>query len=323
MGKLDTESKEYVNKRYIFADAFNYLIYDGEQVIDPEKLFPVDTTEITVPYGNGARVPIQKYRDSLKMWAAMSDNETIYVLLGGEIQNRVHYAMPVKDMLYDSVNYAAQVSEASISYRKKKEEGEIVFGEEDVKIKLSSEEFLSGFRKEDKLIPVVTAVIYFGSGEWDGPRTLHEMIRFPDERVKKVVPNYEINLLIPENMEDSDFNNKFHTGLGLTFNVIKHQKDTEVVDILKATKHKQIDRASAVFIRDVLNCDLTFSEPEQEGEVVDVCKGLEDYILKEKVLAIIDYLKDEGKSNEEIVEKIIKKYPVSEQYVWDLLLVVA
>lgn len=56
LGKLDTEGKQYVNSSRIFADAFNYLIYGGEQVIDPTKLRSVDTTEIAIPYGNGARV---------------------------------------------------------------------------------------------------------------------------------------------------------------------------------------------------------------------------------------------------------------------------
>ena len=99
MGKFDAESKKYVNMKHIFADAFNYLMHDGKQVIQPDQLFPVDTTEIAVPYGNGARTPVQKYRDSLKIWAAMRDQNMIYVLLGGEIHAKVHYAAAVKDMV--------------------------------------------------------------------------------------------------------------------------------------------------------------------------------------------------------------------------------
>lgn len=96
----------------------------------------------------------------------MQDDKGIYVLLGAEIQSRVHYAMPVKDMLYDAINYTSQVNEARSSYKKGREV-DIVPAEEGLTIKLSSEEFLSGFRKEDKLIPVVTGVIYFGPDEWE------------------------------------------------------------------------------------------------------------------------------------------------------------
>lgn len=71
MGKLDTESKQYMSDPKIFADAFNYLIYSGRQVIDPKDLRPVDTTEVAIPHGNVTRLPVQKYRDILKIRNAM------------------------------------------------------------------------------------------------------------------------------------------------------------------------------------------------------------------------------------------------------------
>ena len=44
----------------IFADAFNYFLYDGKQVIDPLKLHAMDTTEISMPYGEGnTQSPVQ------------------------------------------------------------------------------------------------------------------------------------------------------------------------------------------------------------------------------------------------------------------------
>ena len=134
MGNIDAESKKYMSDSAHFADAFNYLIYDGKPVIDPKNLSPLDTTEIVIPYGNEAREPEQKYRDVLKLWQAMTDGEGIYAVLGSEIQAKVHYAMPVKDMLYDSMHYAKQVEEAKRSYRNQNDKKEIV--------RLTSEEFL-------------------------------------------------------------------------------------------------------------------------------------------------------------------------------------
>ena len=49
MGAIDTEGKQYLSNPVFFADAFNYLLYDGEQVINPEELRELDTTELTVP----------------------------------------------------------------------------------------------------------------------------------------------------------------------------------------------------------------------------------------------------------------------------------
>ena len=127
MGAIDTETRKYMSNNAHFADAFNFLIYDGQPVIDPAALQPMDPTEIVIPYGNEAREPVQKYRDVLKLWQVMTDGKAIYAILGQELQAEVHYAMPVKDGLYDFMNYAKQVEEANRSYQKqngKKDESE-------------------------------------------------------------------------------------------------------------------------------------------------------------------------------------------------------
>ena len=74
MGKIDTITKDYMKDNVVFADAFNYFIYDGDQVIQPGKLQELDTTEITVPFGNGDEASVQKYRDLLKAAILMADD---------------------------------------------------------------------------------------------------------------------------------------------------------------------------------------------------------------------------------------------------------
>ena len=51
MGLADTVTKAYVKENTVFADAFNYLIYDGKAVVDPAQLQELDTTEIALPFG--------------------------------------------------------------------------------------------------------------------------------------------------------------------------------------------------------------------------------------------------------------------------------
>lgn len=314
MGKLDAEEKQYVSNRKIFADAFNYLIYGGKQVIKADALQAVDTTEIAIPYGNGAREPVQKYRDLLKIWGAMQDGKCVYVLLGAELQSKVHYAMPVRDMLYDALNYTSQVDEARSSYRKK---GAITTEGDSVTIKLSQEEFLSGFRKEDKLIPVVTAVIYFGPDTWDGPKSIHEMLDCDDKAILKVVPDYKINLIAPAETPDGDFDTKFSTGLGLVLHALKYSQ-TKAMDVLLETNHKRFDRESGEFIGKALGIDLKFSEPKEEGEV-DVSKAAQEFALRERIKGAIDMLRDDGLSDSEIIKRVTKKYDVTEEYVLDLM----
>lgn len=46
MGKVDIATKQYMSHRDIIADAFNFYIYDGEQVIQPDRLQKIDTAEL-------------------------------------------------------------------------------------------------------------------------------------------------------------------------------------------------------------------------------------------------------------------------------------
>ena len=50
MGFTDTVTKSYIRENTVFADAFNYLLYDGKQIIKPENLHTKDITEIAIPF---------------------------------------------------------------------------------------------------------------------------------------------------------------------------------------------------------------------------------------------------------------------------------
>ena len=169
--RADTITKDYVKDAGVFADIFNYYIYGGRQVILPEQLTERDSTKIALPYGaDGAVVPVQKFRDVQKLYAAMTDGKMEYVLYGAENQAEIHYAMAVKNNLYDALEYAGQVEEAAKSHRKenkqKKEQGETPAGED--RKAPNAGKFLSGFWAEDRLIPSITVTIFFGSEEWHG-----------------------------------------------------------------------------------------------------------------------------------------------------------
>ncbi len=302
----------------LFADAFNFLLYGGEEVIKADELKELDTTELTVPYGNNARVPVQKYRDLLKIWNAMMDNNAIYVILGAELQDKVHYGMPVKDGLYDMLGYSKQIAEIKRSYKKntdgEDEEGELVAEDGVLKIKLTSEEFLSGLRKGDKLMPIITAVVYLGEEPWDGPRSLFEMLDVRDERLFKFLSDYKLNLISPADMPDEDFE-KFHTELGYAMKLIKHQSD-DADEIILQTNHRKFSPETAYFLNSAIKLGLEFEE--EEGGV-DMCKSLENRDKKMKISGAIEMLRLDGASDEDIIAKVMKLYNVTKEYVVALL----
>ena len=143
MGQKDTVTKDYIRNAEVFADAFNYLLYEGEKIIMPESLHELDPAATAVVYGDDLKAePVQRYRDSLKYMTAMERDDVVYMILGIENQSHVHYAMPVKNMLYDAMQLEKQVRDLASQHRKEGKNG-------------TSEEYLSGMKKEDRLSPVI------------------------------------------------------------------------------------------------------------------------------------------------------------------------
>ena len=56
MSDKDNVSKKYLQDKDRFADLFNFYLYDGQQVIQPAQLREMDTTAITLPYGQDGKV---------------------------------------------------------------------------------------------------------------------------------------------------------------------------------------------------------------------------------------------------------------------------
>ena len=213
MSDKDAVSKKYLQDNARFADLFNFYLYGGRQVIQPDQLKPLDTTAITLPYGqDGKASPVQKQRDLIKIVSAKSDKDCTYLLLAVELQSELHYAMPVRNMLYDAIQYTEQIETIAKAHRSHKDRAENIG------------EFLSGFYKADKLLPVITLTLYLGAGQWDAPKSLHEMLTVKDESLLKYIPDYKLNLITPADINDDELG-AFHTELGTVLEFIKYSKD--------------------------------------------------------------------------------------------------
>lgn len=269
MGKVDIATKQYMSHRDIIADAFNFYIYDGRQVIKPERLQKIDTAEVALPYGNDADTAVQKLRDNLMLWTMAMDDKAMYVVLGIENQDKVHYAMAVKNMLYDALQYAKQVEESKRSYRDKSKERTV---------KLNSEEFLSGLKRDDKLMPVITLVIYFGDKDWDGAKSIHEMLSVDDDEILSYIPDYKINLIEPAKISDDEFD-KFQTDLGAIIQFIKHQSDEDGSWIKGKKRFEHVEREAVELINLITGTKFTGDHKE---EVVDMCRAWENSINNAK-----------------------------------------
>ena len=261
MGTKDSKAKEYLSDNTRFSEICNYVLFDGEKVIKPEDLKECDTTEVLSVFGiDKKQIVKQKWRDLLKSVSVKHTGQMYVILIGAEAQTDIHYAMPVKTMIYDALNYGEQVNEAKKRHRKNKDYR-------------SSDEFLSGFTLDDKLTPVITITLYLGTAQWDGPRSLAEMMPQMDERILPFINDYRINLLNP--LEITDFS-KFETGLRPLFELLKNASDEEKLNdlITKDETFTRVDVETVAAINLFVGTDIKYDEKE---EVVNMCKAWDDH----------------------------------------------
>ena len=261
MGTKDSKAKEYLSDNMRFSEICNYVLFDGEKVIKPEDLKECDTTEVLSVFGiDRKQIVKQKWRDLLKSVSVKHTGEMYVILIGAEAQTDIHYAMPVKTMIYDALNYGEQVNEAKKRHRKNRDYR-------------SSDEFLSGFTLDDKLTPVITITLYLGTTQWDGPRSLAEMMLKMDERILPFINDYRINLLNP--LEITDFS-KFETGLRPLFELLKNASDEEKLNelITKDETFTKVDVETVAAINLFVGTDIKYDEKE---EVVNMCKAWDDH----------------------------------------------
>ena len=352
MGTADIVTKEYMRENTVFADAFNYLIYNGKKVIDPAKLKEIDPTEIALPFDDEEKAgkekddedkkrkvqettewsslknepvrkktagrsgkktdAVQRYRDLLKSAVVKQDERTSYVLLGVENQTDVHYAMPVRNAIYDALQYGRQVADIAAEHRRNKKE----FSGK------NNGEYLSGYLKEDHIRPVITLVIHFGAEEWDGPLSLHEMMSTRDMELLSFVENYRIHLIDPAKLTEEQLD-QFSTSLKEVMGYIKYSKNKEqLLKFLQTDTHRSIEMNAVRVIKTITNTPIEVSEEEEE---IEMCKAIEDLIAESEARGraegetrgeakgMIEICLDMSFSKEDILKKLQEKLNISLQ----------
>ena len=315
MGKKDSITKDYMGNPARFADLFNGYCFHGSEVVSPSDLRDMDTTSVVVPYGSdGAAVPTQKYRDVLKV-LTKTDGKAAYCILGVENQSEVHTAMPVRNMLYDAMTLVDQITAAANSHKNNHDKTS------------GKEEFLSGFYRSDKLLPVVTIVVHWGADEWDAPVSLQEMYsKEIDDRVLQYSSDYHINLVSPAMMSDGELD-VFKSDLCEVLKFIKHSKDKQsMMDLVDSDpKYKSLSREAVQTISVCANVD--FKIPEEE-ELIDMCKAIEDMKDDARNEGRIEGRRegrDEGRMEERLtsIRNLMKKMGWSSKEAMDALMLPA
>ncbi|MBQ3664831.1 MAG: transposase [Lachnospiraceae bacterium] len=324
MSDKDLITKGYLKNNEVFADLFNYYIYEGVQMIKPDTLHPLDTAVLANLYGKNKNVfHTQRFRDILKYVSAMMDDKVTYLILAIETQSEVHYAMPIRNMLYDALQYQAQAEEIARKHKNNKDyQKESKDGE-----KVNVGEFLSGFYKGDKVIPVITLVVNFSADQWDAPIRIYDLLNVSNDNLYKYIPDYKINLISPYNMTDEEAN-RFQTDFREVMLYLKYSKDKQKLEELlkRDERFQNMKRSTAEMINAVTGSKIKF---DTRKEKIDMCKAIQDMRtdarnngkeegLKEgRILGRIEqYIEDAreyGANDVMIIEKLMEKFQMSKQ----------
>ena len=260
MGKNDVALGAYFSDPQIFADLFNAWMYGGKQVIDPGSLMTEDSVQPRPEYAR----PYKHVRDVVKMY--QKDGVQL-VLLGIENQEQVDYSAPVRIMQFDGADYQNQVRRTEEENRKR----------------LGLKTGLPAFFREDRIVPVITLILYFGEEEWDRPVRLHDMLAFPkgDTRIKMLVSDYPIHVISVRRNGSAGMDiSLLHTELRQVFGFLQLQEDKEGLKRYVEENRPVFSRLSsnaALFLAASAHETRLLKGLNREEEHYDMCRALDEW----------------------------------------------
>lgn len=280
----DTKWEAFFAKNHRYADIINGLGCNGEQIIQADDLQEADNK-------SGKRS-----RDALRK-AALGMN---FIIVGIENQDNVDYRMPFRNMAYDVSIYEKQLAEIHQKVRKHPKG-------------ISSGEYLYGFRKDSKLHPVITFVLYSGKDPWDGAQSLHELLDFTDvpKSLQKLTPDYKINVIEIRKFDHSEI---FKTDVRQVFDFIRLSEDKEA--LLKLVEddgyYKNMDTDAFNVIAAYTNSGellhIMNQDKNKKGAKIDMCGAIKEMIedgradgrIEERSKIILRFLSNGGTEAEAI-----------------------
>ena len=252
----DSLAKEYIANNVIFADLINFYFFDGEKKVKESDLKELDTTSVKTLK---QRFQIQRYRDLIKEACIKEDSNNTYIIFGIENQSEEDKGMVFRCMIYDALSYLKQLD--NIEKPNKND-----------KIKLK---------------PVITLVLYLGNGEWNGPKSLYEMLDMEKYQfIKDRIYDYKLHLISPYEINNEDFI-KLKSEMRLVLKCIKYSKDSmKLNNIIKNDGNfNMVSNKAAELIDEVVETEFA---KNAEGGYVNMCKAIEDMKKEARLEGVVE-----------------------------------
>ncbi|MDO4331369.1 MAG: Rpn family recombination-promoting nuclease/putative transposase [Eubacteriales bacterium] len=197
-----------------------------------------------------------------------------FIIIAVELQDKLHYYMPLRCLEYDLEDLHRQLRRLQERYDR---EGGLAAGEE----------FLSGIKETDRLIPVITILLYHGAGKWTAARQLSDLpdLTAMDEPMKKLAAEYRLHVI---NLTDLN-ENKFESGLRELIGTMK-RKDNKKALLTYCRENKErfsaLDDDTYDLICTMLHMKTLKIRKEEnrnpKEDTLNMCKAIEDLIKDSK-----------------------------------------
>ena len=297
----DVSLKTFWRDNEHFADLFNATVFNGKQVLKPDKLTEMDTDVSATIHSKSYNESITRNRDVVKK---MSDGIE-FNILGLEIQDKTHYAMPLRTMTYDALGYIKEYNDIKKHHKLNKDSFS------------SHEEFLSGINKSDRFHPIITLVLYYGESLWDGPTCLSDMMISMPDNIKAYFSDYKLNLV---QILDSDKYTFYNEDVRDVFNIIRNIYNDDFDSIYREYESRNVDIDVMELICNITSVPklMDLCTDTEQGGTVNMCeamkrfqaecesKGMKEGIDSEKVNSIISML-EFGITKEQILTRYTKE----------------
>ena len=255
----DVTLKTFWRDNEHFADLFNATVFNGKQVLKPDKLTEMDTDVSATIHSKSYNESITRNRDVVKK---MSDGVE-FNILGLEIQDKTHYAMPLRTMTYDALGYIKEYNDIKKHHKLNKDSFS------------SPEEFLSGINKSDRFHPIITLVLYYGESLWDGPTCLSDMMISMSDNIKEYFSDYKLNLV---QILDSDKYTFYNEDVRDIFYIARSIYNKDIDAILSKYKTRNVDNEVMKLISVLTDTPqiMNLCKPNEQGGKVNMCKAMEE-----------------------------------------------
>ena len=297
----DVTLKTFWRDNEHFADLFNATVFNGKQVLKPDKLTEMDTDVSATIHSKSYNESITRNREVVKK---MSDGVE-FNILGLEIQDKTHYAMPLRTMTYDALGYIKEYNDIKKHHKLNKDSFS------------SHEEFLSGINKSDRFHPIITLVLYYGESLWDGPTCLSDMMISMPDNIKAYFSDYKLNLV---QILDSDKYTFYNEDVRDVFNIIRNIYNDDFDSIYREYESRNVDIDVMELICNITSVPklMDLCTDTEQGGTVNMCeamkrfqaecesKGMKEGIDSEKVNSIISML-EFGITKEQILTRYTKE----------------